>query len=298
MRQAFLLTGLTLLLLLAACSGRITDPSNPNDPIPGERPDALELTTLGNQADVATLTFLNVEGVNIPEFRKSISVEGIPGDQLYTIDYAPDGTLYGLAVLSVNAESTEAALYTIDPLTGASSEVSPLTLPFEPNDMRFIPDTSTVRITGGGNQVQPEKTTTVDVTSFEVGPVTELTRAAAGGQNLVASAFDYADGVAQAVMSNGVTGYQNYLAVADAEPPTGFIVNDVLLEPGTSYVEAFVQDQAVGYGATMTFEQPEADPRLVTINLTTGTFTELGTFPVSQLALARTPPGVVKALFE
>jgi hypothetical protein len=141
MRQSKRSVGLAITLLLTACSGRITDPSEPT-PIPGERPDALELTTLGNQAGVATLTFLNVEGFNIPEFRKSVSLEGISGEQLYTIDYAPNGTLYGLTVLNVNTESTQAALYTIDPMTGASSEVSPLTLPFEPNDMRFIPDTT------------------------------------------------------------------------------------------------------------------------------------------------------------
>lgn len=295
MKRHMLISRLGITLLLAACSGQTT---NPDGAIPGTRPDALGLTTLGNEAGVATLTFINVQGVDVPALRKVVSVQGVSGDRLRSIDYAPDGTLYGLGVLSVSEASTGAALYTIDPVTGEATQTSTFTLPFEPDDIRFIPGTSVLRVTGGGTQFELEKTTTVDVAAGEVGAASELTRAVTGGQNAVATAIDYADGVLHAVVGTAITGYQNYFATADAEPPTGFTVSDVMLQPGSSFIGAYVQDGNVGYGALMTYEQPEADPRLVAVSLTGGTFTDLGTFPVSQIALARTPASVVEALFE
>lgn len=110
MKRRLLISKLNLALLLAACGGQTT---NHNGPFPGTRPDALELTTLGNEAGVATLTFINVQGVDHPALRKVVHVQGVTGDQLRSIDYAPDGTLYGLGVLRATEASTAAALYTI-----------------------------------------------------------------------------------------------------------------------------------------------------------------------------------------
>lgn len=170
-------------------------------------------------------------------------------------------------------------------------------MPFEPNDARFVPDSTQLRVTGRGSQIALQKTTTIDVTTGVVGAVTELAKVFAGGQGTIATAFDYADALMQAVVGSGIQGYQNYFATANAEPPTGLVVSTTMLQPGSPFIEAYVQDGSVGYGALMSYEQPELDPQLVSVNVASGAFTEIGTFPISQIALARTPASVVENLF-
>lgn len=295
MQRTTLISTLSLTLTLIACA----DPSTNPAPQPGTRPDALELTSLGNQGGVATLTFSNVAAFANPAFRKSVPVTGVTGEQLRTIDYAPDGTLYGLAALQVSDEQTSAALYTIDPLTGEATQTATFTLPFEPDDAHFIPGTQRLRVTQNAGQVNDQQFTTIDVTSGTVAPASTLTtlQDGGGGSFAVATAFDFVDGVMHAVVGNSVNGQRSFFATANTEPPTGLSIREPLIRTHLSFIEAYVQHDGNHYATLYRRNDPTNAPTLISIDAITGDITEIGSFPVSQTALTQTPPAILDDLF-
>ncbi len=124
MKNLFLST-LTL-LLLSAC---VQDDgpgggSNVEPPVGG-----LEFTSLATQDGSQQLTFFNVATMNVRAAREVLPLSGAPAEALRSIDYAPNGTLYSLGVLQAGDETTRRALYTVDPLSGAVTEVVQLALP-------------------------------------------------------------------------------------------------------------------------------------------------------------------------
>jgi hypothetical protein len=152
------------LLLLSACV-QDTGPSGGSNVEPPE--GGLELTSLATEGGVQQLTFFNVATMNLPGTRAVLPITGTSPEALRSIDYAPDGTLYGLGVLLAGDDTTRNALYTIDPLSGAATEVVRFELPFEPDDIRFVPGTNgrQVRITEFRQQVVRPYTALVDVTT-------------------------------------------------------------------------------------------------------------------------------------
>lgn len=295
MTRNLLLSGFCVTLLLAACSNPTTSPG----PQPGNRPDALELTSLGNEAGVATLTYFNVADVNNTLLRKAVPISGVTGEQLRSIDYAPDGTLYGLAALEVSDEQTSAALYTIDPISGVATQTTSFTLPFEPDDVRFIPGTSSLRVTQNAGQVNDQQYTTLDVTSGTVAAPSTLgaLQDGGGGSFAVATAFDFVDGTMHAVVGNSVNGQRSFFATASAEPPTTLSIREPILKTHLSFIESYVQHNGSHYASLYRRDAPTEAPELISVDATTGDITNLGTFPVSQTALARTPPSTLEELF-
>lgn len=169
MKKSFLVS--LLLLLLSACV-QDTVPAGPDvQPVEG-----LELTSLATEGGAQQLTFFNVATKNQPGTRAVLPVTGTPPEALRSIDYAPNGTLYGLGVLLAGDDTTRSALYTIDPLGGAATEVVQFDLPFEPDDIRFVPGTNgrQVRVTEFRQQVVRPYTALVDVTTGAVSQVAQV----------------------------------------------------------------------------------------------------------------------------
>ncbi len=84
------------MLLLSAC---VQDDgpgggSNVEPPVGG-----LELTSLATQGGNQQLIFFNVNTINVPAAREVLSLSGAPAEALRSIDYAPNGTLYGMGVV-------------------------------------------------------------------------------------------------------------------------------------------------------------------------------------------------------
>ncbi len=123
--KKFLLSSLSLLLLSACVQDDIPGGgSNVDRPVGG-----FELTSLATQDGSQQLTFYNVTTINVRAAREVLPLSGAPAEALRSIDYAPNGTLYSLGVLQAGDETTRRALYTVDPLSGAVTEVVQLALP-------------------------------------------------------------------------------------------------------------------------------------------------------------------------
>lgn len=295
MQRTNFLSTLSLTLVLVACA----DPSTNPRPQPGTRPYALELTSLGNEGGVATLTFTNVAGLTNPAFRKVVPLTGVTGEQLRTIDYAPDGTLYGLAALQISEEQTGAALYIIDPLTGEATQTATFTLPFEPDDAHFVPGTQRLRVTQNAGQVNDQQFTTIDVTTGTVEPASTLATLQDGGVGsfAVATAFDFVDGVMHAVVGNSVSGQRSFFATTNTDPPTGLSIREPLIRTHLSFIEAYVQHKGNHYASLYRRNDPTDAPVLISIDTASGDITEIGSFAVSQTALTQTPPAILDDLF-
>jgi len=290
----------SLLLLLSACV-QDTIPGGPNvEPPEG----GLELTSLATEGGVQQLTFFNVGTMNLPGTRAVLSITGTPPEALRSIDYAPDGTLYGLGVLLAGDDTTRNALYTIDPLSGAATEVVQFELPFEPDDIRFVPGTNgrQVRITEFRQQVVRPYTALVDVTIGVVSRVAQVDAGQSLGIRPAITAFDYTDSEFLAVIGDGLTGFVQQLARA----PVGQEVtlgSFVRTPPNRFLISSFVEDGTVGYGTLTDDRNPTVAPIFVEVNInpsspTVGETEEIATFPVSQLSIAKTPASVVEARQE
>lgn len=289
----------SLFLLLSAC---VQDPDTIVNPPPPE--GGLELTSLATEGGAQRLTFFNVATMNAPGARETLAITGAPPEALRSIDYAPDGTLYALGVLVAGEQTTQSALFTIDPVSGAATETARFELPFEPDDIRFVPGTNgrQVRVTEFRQQVVRPYTALVDVVT---GAVTQVIQVDAGqglGIRPAITAFDYTDTEFLAVLGDGLTGFVQQLARAD-------VGGEITLEafarvpPARFLVSSFVENGTIGYGSLADDRDPALAPIFVEVNInpaspTVGESTEIATFPVSQLSLAKTPESVVEARRE
>ena len=289
------------LLCLSAC---VQGPgpgggSNVDRPVGG-----LELTSLATQNGTQQLTFFNVATMNVPAAREVLSLTGAPAEALRSIDYAPDGTLYGLGVLQVGEETTQSALYTIDPLNGIVTEVVQFELPFVPDDVRFVPGTNgqQVRVNEYRQQVVRPYTALVNVSTGAVSQVAQVDAGQGLGIRPAITAFDYSNDEYVAIIGDGLTGYVQQLARA----PVGQEVSldsFVRIQTNRFFIGSFVVDGGVGYGAITDDNNPTEAPLLVEVNInpsspTVGESQEIATFPVSQLSLAETPESVLEARRE
>jgi len=286
------------LIFLAACV------QNPPIVRPPPPPGELELTSLATEGGVQRLTFFNTATVNVPGEREVLPITGTPAEALRSIDYAPDGTLYGLGVLEAGEETTQSALYTIDPITGVASEAVQFELPFVPDDFRFVPVTNgeQVRITEFQQQVVRPYTALVDVTTGTVSEVSQVDAGQGLGIRPAITAFDYTEDEFVAVLGDGYTGYVQQLARADIgqELTLGSFAR---IQTGLYFISSFVADGDVGYGTLTDDRDPTEAPIFVEININpsspeVGTPEEIATFPVSQLSIAETPESVVEARQE
>jgi hypothetical protein len=283
------------LLLLTACMQDTQPGSRPNDKPPQ---GSLELTSLATLGGLQQLTFFNVATMNLPGMRAVLPITGTPPEALRSIDYAPDGTLYGLGVLQAG-DTTRSALYTIDPLSGAATEVVQFELPFEPDDIRFVPGPNArqVRITEFRQQVVRPYTALVHVTKGAVSQVAQINAGQSLGIRPAITAFDYTDSEFLAVLGDGLTGYVQQLA----RTPIGQEVtlgSFVRTPPNRFFISSFVADGTVGYGTLTGDTDPTEAPIFVKVNINpsspnVGASTEIATFPVSQLSIAQTPDSVV-----
>ncbi|MCP3033610.1 hypothetical protein LF817_20085, partial [Halobacillus sp. A1] len=94
-------------LVLSACVQNTV----PGGPVVESPEGGLELTSLATEGEVQQLTFFNVASMNRPGTRVLLPITGIPPEALRSIDYAPDGTLYGLGVLLAGDAAARTALY-------------------------------------------------------------------------------------------------------------------------------------------------------------------------------------------
>ena len=285
------------LLILSAC----VQTPNTGTPPPAT---GLELTSLAPEGGTQRLTFFNVATLSIPGAREVLAITGTPPEALRSIDYAPTGTLYGLGVLVAGEQRSQSAFYAIDPLSGAATEVARFELPFEPDDIRFVPGTNgqQVRVTEFRQQVVRPYTALVNVTTGAVSEVIQVDAGQGLGIRPAITAFDYTDTEFLAVIGDGLTGYVQQLARAD-------VGQEITLEtfarvpPNRFLIGSFVEDGIVGYGALADDRDPTEAPILVEVNInpsspTVGEATEIATFSVSQLSLAKTPESVVRARQE
>ena len=291
----------SLLLLLSACTRDTGRGSGPN----GERPQGgLELTALATEGGVQQLTFFNVATINLPGTRAVLSITGPPPEALRSIDYAPDGLLHGLGVLRAGDTTTRSALYTIDPLSGAATEVVRFDLPFAPDDLRFVPGTDgrQVRVTEFRQRVVRPYTALVDVTTGAVSQVAQVDAGQSLGIRPAITAIDYTDREFLAVIGDGLTGFVQQLARA----PVGREITlggFVRTPPNRFFISSFVADGTVGYGTLTDDNDPTEAPVFVEVMINpsspkAGETREIATFPVSQLSIAKTPESVVKARQE
>lgn len=288
------------LLLLSAC----VQDTVPGGPVVEPPEGGLELTSLATEGGVQQLTFFNVATMNQPGTRAVLPITGTPPEALRSIDYAPSGTLYGLGVLLAGDDTTRSALYTIDPLGGAATEVVQFELPFEPDDIRFVPGTNgrQVRITEFRQQVVRPYTALVDVTTGVVSHVAQVDAGQSLGIRPAITAFDYSDSEFLAIIGDGLTGFVQQLARA----PVGqeVTLGSFVRTPPDSYlISSFVEDGTVGYGTLADDRDPTEAPIFVEVNInpsspTAGETEEIATFPVSQLSIAKTPESVVEARQE
>ncbi len=298
--KKLLLSSLSL-LLLSACVQDDGPGGGPNV----DRPvGGLELTSLATQGGKQQLTFFNVTTMSVPAAREVLSLSGAPAEALRSIDYAPNGTLYGMGVLQSGGETTRCALYTIDPLSGVATEVEQFELPFVPDDLRFVPGTNgrQIRINEYRQQVVRPYTALVNVSSGAVSQVAQVDAGQGLGIRPAITAFDYSDDQFIAIIGDGLTGYVQQLARA----PVGQEVSldsFVRVQTERFFIGSFVVNGAVGYGAISDDRDPTEAPTFVEVNTnpsspTVGEVKEIATFPVSQLSLAKTPETVVKARQE
>lgn len=289
------------LLLLSAC---VQDDgpgggSNVNRPVGG-----LELTSLATQGGKQQLTFFKVNTMNVPAAREVLSLSGAPAEALRSIDYAPNGTLYGMGVVQSGDETTQCALYTIEPLSGVATEVVQFELPFVPDDLRFVPGTNSrqIRINEYRQQVVRPYTALVDVTSGAVSQVAQVDAGQGLGIRTAITAFDYSEGQFIAIVGDGLTGYVQQLARAPIGRETT-LGSFARMPPHIDFFTSFVADATVGYGTLTNENRPSKSPALTKVNInfsspSVGELEEIATFPVSQLSLAETPESVVKARQE
>ena len=298
--KKFMIVSLSLLMLSACVQG-----PGPGGGSNGARPvGGLELTSLATQDGSQQLTFFNVATMNVPAARDVLSLTGAPAEALRSIDYAPNSTLYGLGVLQVGDETTRSALYTIDPLTGAATEVVQFELPFVPDDVRFVPGTNgqQVRVNEYRQQVVRPYTALVNVASGAVSQVAQVDAGQGLGIRPAITAFDYSEAQFIAIIGDGLTGYVQQLARA----PIGQEValdSFVRIQTNRFFISSFVANGSVGYGAITDDSDPTEAPILVKVNInpsspTVGESEEIATFPVSQLSLAETPESVLEARQE
>jgi len=287
---------LTLLLLSACVQG----------PGTGTPPPAtgLELTSLATEGGTQRLTFFNVATLSNPGAREVLAITGTPPEALRSIDYAPSGTLYGLGVLLAGERTTQSALYTIDPLSGAATEAARFELPFEPDDIRFVPGTNgrQVRVTEFRQQVVRPYTALVDVTTGAVSEVIQVDAGQDLGIRPAITAFDYTDTEFLAVIGDGLTGYVQQLARADVGQELT-LESFARVPPNRFLISSFVENGIVGYGSLADDRDPTDAPILVEVNInpsspTVGEATEIATFSISQLSLAKTPESVMEARQE
>jgi len=288
------------LLLLSAC----VQDTVPGGPVVEPPEGSLELTSLATEGGVQQLTFFNVATMNQPGTRAVLPITGTPPEALCSIDYAPNGTLYGLGVLLAGDDTTRSSLYAIDPLGGAATEVVQFELPFEPDDIRFVPGTNgrQVRITEFRQQVVRPYTALVDVTTGAVSQVAQVDAGQSLGIRPAITAFDYSDTEFLAVIGDGLTGFVQQLARAPVgrESTLGSFVRT---PPNHFFISSFVEDGTVGYGTLADDRGPTEAPIFVEVNInpnspTAGETEEIATFPVSQLSIAETPESVVQARQE
>lgn len=286
-----------LFLLLSACVQNTV----PGGPVVEPPEGGLELTSLATEGGVQQLTFFNVATMNLPGTRTVLPITGTPPEALRSIDYAPDGTLYGLGVLLVSDDTTRSALYTFDPLGGAATEVVQFELPFEPDDIRFVPGTNGrhVRITEFRQQVVRPYTALVDVITGVVSGVTQVDAGQSLGIRPAITAFDYSDSEFLAIIGDGLTGFVQQLARAPVGRETT-LGSFVRTAPNRPSISSFVADGTVGYGTLTDDRDPTEAPIFVEVNINpsssaVGETKELATFPVSQLSIAKTPESVVEA---
>ena len=283
------------LLLLSAC---VRDPDTITNPPP---PGGLELTSLATEGGAQRLTFFNVATMNTPGARETLVVTGTPAEALRSLDYAPDGTLYALGVLLPGDEATQNALYTVDPLSGAATEVVRFELPFEPDDIRFMPGTDgrQVRVTERSRNLALPRSVLIDVLTGTVGVPLENDSGQALCTRPAFTAFDYSETDLLAITGTGVDGYVQHLARAEiGGEATLTTVARVLTN--LPYITSFVGDGPVGYATLAEFNRPAGRPLFISLNLnpsspSVGEPTEIATFSVSQLSLAKTPQGVMAA---
>ena len=289
-----------LFLLLSAC----VQDTVPGGPVVEPPEGSLELTSLATEGGAQQLTFFNVATMNQPGTRRVLPITGTPPEALRSIDYAPNGLLYALGVLLAGDDTTRSALYTIDPLSGAATEVVQFELPFEPDDLRFVPGTDgrQVRVTEFRQRVVRPYTALVDVTTGAVSGVAQVDAGQSLGIRPAITAFDYTDTEFLAVIGDGLTGYVQQLARA----PVGREANlgsFVRTPPNRFLISSFVADSTVGYGTLADDRDPTEAPIFVQVNInpsspTSGEAEEIATFPVSQLSIAKTPGSVVEARQE
>ncbi len=289
------------LLLLSACiqNSGPGGGSNVDRPVGGR-----ELTSLATQDGSQQLTFFNVATMNLSAAREVLPLRGAPAEALRSIDYAPDGTLYGLGVLQLGAETTRGALYSIDPLTGVVTEVVQFELPFVPDDVRFVPGTNGqhVRVNEYRQQVVRPYTALVNVASGAVFQVAQVDAGQGLGIRPAITAFDYSDNQFIAMIGDGLTGYAQQLARA----PLGREVtldSFARIRTNRFFINSLVVGGVVGYGTITDDSDPTEAPILVEVNInpsspTVGESQEIAAFPMSQLSLAKTPESVVKARQE
>ena len=289
-----------LVLLLSAC----VQDTVPGGPVvePPER--GLELTSLATEGGVQQLTFFNVATMNRPGTRAVLPITGTPPEALRSIDYAPNGLLYGLGVLLAGDDTTRSALYTINPLGGAATEVMQFELPFEPDDLRFVPGTDgrRVRITEFRQRVVRPYTALVDVTTGAVSGVAQVDAGQSLGIRPAITAFDYSDTEFLAVIGDGFTGYVQQLARTPVGRET-ILGSFVRTPPNRFLISSFVADGTVGYGTLADDDDRTEAPILVRVNINPGSPTigeaeEIGIFSVSQLSIAKTPVSVVEVRQE
>lgn len=285
-----------LLLLLSAC----VQNTGPGGPVVEPPEGGLELTSLATEGGVQQLTFFNVATMNLPGTRAVLPITGPPPEALRSIDYAPDGLLYGLGVLRAGDATTRSALYTIDPLSGAATELVQFELPFEPDDLRFVPGTDgrQVRITEFRQRVVRPYTALVDVTTGVVSGVAQVDAGQRLGIRPAITAFDYTDTEFLAVIGDGLTGFVQQLARAPVGRET-ILGSFVRAPPNRFFISSFVADGTAGYGTLTDDNDPTEAPILVRINInpsspTAGEAEAIATFPDSQLAIAKTPRSVVE----
>lgn len=299
--RKFLFVGLFMFLFLSAC---VRD-SEPGDGADVDRPaGGLELTALATRDGGQQLTFFNVATMNVPAARAVLPVTGTPAEALRSIDYAPDGTLYGLGVLQAGDNTTQAALYTIDPLNGVASETARFGLPFVPDDIRFVPGS-------GGRQLRVSEfdrrsalpyTVLVNPVTGTVGEPLEIDAGQELGTRPALIAFDYTETDLLAITGLNVSGYVQHLARAQIGQEQSLTTVARVLT-NLPYITSFVADGLVGYATLAEYRRPTGSPGLIRVNINpssaeVGGFTELGSFPVSQLSIADTPESVVQARQE
>lgn len=291
-----LLISLSSLLLSACVQGTV--PGRPDVELPK---GGLELTSLATEGGVQQLTFFNVAVMNAPATRAVLPITGTPPEALRGIDYAPNGTLYGLGVLLPGDDTTRSALYTIDPLSGAATEVVQFELPFEPDDVRFVPGTNgrQLRVTELARSLALPRTVVVEVPTGVIGEPVNVDAGQELGTRPALTAFDYTDTELVAITGTGVDGYVQHLARAEIGQEQKLTTVERVLT-NLPYITSFVEDGLVGYATLIEYNRPSGKPLFIEININSsspavGEFKEIATFPISQLSIAETPESVVEA---